>query len=217
MKTVEIKGFLRKNVGKKDSARLRKQGNVPCVLYGGKENVHFYSHENNFTSIVYTPNIYHVHLDLEGKTYKALLKDIQFHPVTDKINHLDFVETADNKEAVVYIPIHLLGDAIGVKNGGRLRQRKRHLKAKGLPIHFPEYLQIDISPLDIGNKIKVSDLSFDDLILVDPPTSLVVQVISSRLAQKGMMLEEETAAAPAEGAAEGAEKEETEAAEEKEK
>jgi len=182
MKTVEIKGLLRKKVGKKDSLKLRKQGMVPCVLYGGSENVNFCSHENNFRSIVYTPNNFHINLDIEGKGYHALLKEVQFHPVTEKIIHLDFVEVKEDKETVVNVPIHITGDAIGVKNGGRFRQRLRHLRVKGLPKDFPEYIDVDITSLDIGHKINVSQLKYDNLRFLDPPQALVAQVISSRMA-----------------------------------
>ncbi len=209
MKEVEIKGQLRQAVGKKDADRLRKEGLVPCVMYGGKENIHFYAPELDFKKVVYTSTIYLINLDLEGNKYHALMKDIQFHPVTDKIIHIDFIEALKDKEVVVNIPIHLTGDSVGIKAGGKLRQRKRYLKVKGSPDQLPEYLVVDISLLDIGKKIRVGDLSYEGLELLDTPKALVVQVISSRLAAKGMTLaeegEEEAAAATEEAAAEGAE------------
>ena len=199
MKEVGINGRLRQQTGKKDAARLRKEGFVPCVMYGGKENIHFYAHELDLRKIIYTANIYLVNLDLDGESYHALMKDMQFHPVTDKVIHVDFVEALQDKEVIVNIPIHLVGDSVGIKSGGKLRQRRRHLKVKGTPEVFPEFLKIDITDLDVGNKIRIGDLNYEGLTLMETHRALVVQVISSRLAAKGMTIAEEVPeAAPAE-------------------
>ncbi|MGC9470118.1 MAG: 50S ribosomal protein L25 [Bacteroidales bacterium] len=198
MKEVEIKGKLRQQTGKKDAARLRKQGFVPCVMYGGKENIHFCAPTGDFKKIIYSSHIYLVNLDLEGNHYQGLIKDIQFHPVTDEILHIDFIEALPGKDVIVNTPIHLVGDSVGIKAGGKLRQRRRYLKVKGKAEKMPEYLEIDITDLDVGKKIKVGDLSFEDLELLDTPRALVVQVISSRLAAKGMIITEEAGEAPAE-------------------
>ena len=197
MKEAEIKGKLRHQTGKKDAARLRKQGFVPCVMYGGKENIHFYAPRGDFKKIIYTSHIYLVNLDLEGNHHRGLIKDIQFHPVTDEVLHIDFIEALPGKDVIVNIPIHLVGDSVGIKAGGKLRQRKRYLKVKGKAETMPEYLKIDITNLDVGKKIKVGDLSFEGLELLDTPRALVVQVISSRLASRGMIVTEEAEEAPA--------------------
>jgi len=212
MKTIEISGSLRKALGKKSSKELRKSSNVPCVIYGGKENVHFSTHENNFSKLVYTPDAHIVMLNIEGKVYEAVLKEIQFHPVTDKIIHVDFTEISESKPITVPIPIKVSGDSVGVKAGGKLRIRRRSLFVRGLAADIPEFLPIDITELKIHQSVKVGDLLFDKIELVDPKKSMVLQVATSRVALK----EEE---APVEGAEEGAAPvaEEGEEAKEKEK
>ena len=194
MKTIEINGSLRKELGKKSSRDLRKSENVPCVIYGGKENVHFSTHENNFTKLVYTPDAHLVKLNIDGKAYEVVLKDMQFHPVTDKIIHADFTEISENKPIVIGIPIKVSGDSVGVKAGGKLRIRRRSLLVKGFANDIPEFLPIDITELKIHDSVKVSDLSFDKIELTDPKKSMVLTIGTSRVALK----EEEEA--PVEGA-----------------
>jgi large subunit ribosomal protein L25 len=184
MKTIEINGSLRKELGKKSSRDLRKNENVPCVIYGGKENVHFSTHENNFTKLVYTPEAHLVKLNIEGKEYEVILKDIQFHPVTDKIIHVDFTEISKNKPIVIGIPIKVSGDSVGVIAGGKLRIRKRSLLVKGFANDIPEFLPIDITELKIHESVKVSDLSFDKIELMDLKKSMVLTIATSRVALK---------------------------------
>lgn len=205
MKTLEIKALVRKGTGKKQSKQLRKDGNIPCVIYGGSENIHFYAHENSFKDLIYTHHVHLVNLDVEGQKRQAILKEIQFHPVTDKILHIDFVEVFDDKPAVVDIPIELTGNSIGIRNGGKLRQRRRTLKVKGLIKNMPDVLEIDITKMDIGHSFKVKDLNFKDLELLDPQQAMVIGIVSSRLAAKGFVEAEE---ALAEGEAEEAKTEE---------
>ncbi|MFN8210340.1 MAG: 50S ribosomal protein L25/general stress protein Ctc [Bacteroidales bacterium] len=194
MKTFDINGSVRQELGKKSSKDLRKSNNVPCVLYGGKENLHFYAHENDFSKLIYTPDAHLVKLNLEGKVYDAVLKEIQFHPVTDKIMHIDFTEVHANKPITISIPVKISGDSAGVKAGGKLRVRRRSLLVKGLAVNIPEFLPIDITELKIHQSVKVGDLSFENIELVDPKKSMILTIATSRVAQK----EEET---PAEGAA----------------
>jgi large subunit ribosomal protein L25 len=204
MKTLEISGTIRKELGKKSSKELRKSLNVPCVIYGGKENVHFYTHELNFKDLVYTPDAHLVKLNLEGKEFHAVLKDIQFHPVTDKIIHVDFTEVSPEKPVTIAIPIKVSGDSVGVKAGGKLRIRRRSLLVKGLSANIPEYLPVDITEIQIHQAIKVGDLSYDNIELLDPKKSMVLQVATSRVAQKTPEeLEAESAAAAAVAPAEG--------------
>jgi large subunit ribosomal protein L25 len=196
MKTLEINGLNRKDLGKKSSKELRKALNVPCVIYGGKENVHFYTHENNFKNLVYTPDAHLVNLNIEGKEYTVVLKDIQFHPVSDRIIHADFTEVAADKPVTIAIPIKVTGDSIGVKAGGKLRIRRRSLLVKGLSNDIPEFLPVDITELAIHQSVKVGDLSYDKIELLDPKRSMVLAVATSRVAQKTPEeLEAETAAA----------------------
>jgi large subunit ribosomal protein L25 len=204
MKTIEIKGSLRKELGKKSTKKTRKAGNVPCVIYGKEANIHFEAHENSFKNLVYTHEAHLVKLDLEGDVFNAVLHDIQFHPVTDKIIHADFVQIFDNKPVIIDVPVTVTGDAEGVKAGGKLIVKRRHLKVKGLANDLPEDLVIDVTELEIHHSIKVGDLSYDKIELLDPKITTVVSVATSRVALK---TEEEEAAeaAAAAAAVEGAE------------
>jgi large subunit ribosomal protein L25 len=197
MKTLSIKVKKRTELGKKVTKLLRDQEQVPCVMYGGEEIIHFYTHVNDFKNLIYTNQVFVVELDVEGKVYKAILKDIQFHPVTDAIYHIDFVQVYDDKPAVVSLPLTFSGTCNGVLAGGKIRQKRRYLKVKGLVKNMPEVLDIDITELNIGSAIKVGNLKFDKIELLDPAQAMVVGVVSSRVAAKGMTPETETAGAPA--------------------
>jgi large subunit ribosomal protein L25 len=206
MKTFQISVQKREKLGKAETKKLRKQDMVPCVLYGGKENLHFYAHENAFKKLIYTPEVFIVEITLGGAVHKAILKEIQFHPVSDKLNHIDFIEVFDDKPVETIIPVEITGASIGVKNGGKLRQRIRTLKVKGFIKDLPDKLPVDITNLEIGQVIKVGDLSYANIELTDPSRSMIVSVISSRLAMKGTELPEDAAAAPAAEGAEAGEK-----------
>jgi large subunit ribosomal protein L25 len=184
MKTIEIKGSFRTELGKKSSKEIRKTGNVPCVIYGKEKNMHFYAHENSFKNLVYTPEAHLVKLIIEDKEYNAVLKDMQFHPVKDNILHADFVEILDNKPVVINIPIKVTGDSVGVLAGGKLSIKKRRLKVKGLANDLPETLPIDITNLAIHQGVKVGELSYDKIELLDPKKSMVLTIATSRVAQK---------------------------------
>ena len=202
MKTIEINGSFRKELGKKSSKELRKANNVPCVIYRGKENIHFYTHENNFKNLVYTPDAHLVNLKIEDKEYTLVLKEIQFHPVSDRIIHVDFTEVATNKPVTIGIPIKVIGDSVGIKAGGKLRIRRRRLLVRGFANDIPEFLPIDITDVKIHQSIKVGELSFDKIELLDPKKSMVVAVATSRVAQKTPEeIEAETVAATAAAAA----------------
>jgi large subunit ribosomal protein L25 len=202
MKTIEIKGTFRTELGKKSSKEIRKAGNVPCVIYGKEKNIHFYAPELSFKNLVYTPDAHLVKLSIEDKEYKAVLKDMQFHPVKDNILHADFIEIHDNKPVVINIPIKVSGDSVGVIAGGKLSIKRRTLKVKGLAIDLPEALPIDITNLKIHEGIKVGELSFDKVELLDPKKSMVLTIATSRVAQKtDEEVLAETAAATAAAAA----------------
>jgi large subunit ribosomal protein L25 len=214
MKTIEIKGTLRTELGKKSSKKARKEGYVPCVIYGKDGNIHFQTHENNFKNLVYTRDAHVVNLDLDGKPYKVVLQDIQFHPVSDKITHVDFIQVNDQNPIIISLPIEVSGDSVGVKAGGKLRIKKRSLKVRGFVNDIPEFLPIDITDVKIHHSIKVSDLSYGKIELIDPKITTVLSVATSRVVQKEEG-EEAGAEAPA---AEGAEAPASAApAEEKEK
>jgi large subunit ribosomal protein L25 len=209
MKSIEIKAHLREHYGKKSSNSLRAEGNVPCVMYGGKENIHFYAHKNSFRKLVYTPEVYLVNLEIDDKGYKAVMKDIQFHPVSDSLQHIDFMQVFEDKPVTVSIPIKITGESVGVKAGGKLRIKRRSLRVKGLAADIPDHFTIDISKLQIGQSIKIGDLSFDKLEIIDTKRAMVVAVAVSRVSVKE---EEEVAAPEGEAGAEEAAAEEKEEA-----
>ncbi|MBU0764447.1 MAG: 50S ribosomal protein L25/general stress protein Ctc [Bacteroidetes bacterium] len=201
MKTIEVKAQLRENVGKKDAKRLRKKGFVPCVLYGGTENIHFQAHENAFLKLVYTPKVYLAGLDIDGSKYTAIMQDIQFHPVTDKILHVDFFQVSDDKKVIMDIPVEMHGTAPGVKEGGKLKLEQRRLKVRGMLNDLPDTLVVDISNLSLGKTIKVGELEYENMELLNPDNTVVVSVKLTRAA-RGMAAasgEEETEEKPAEG------------------
>ncbi|GGG41667.1 50S ribosomal protein L25 [Croceivirga lutea] len=181
MKSITIKGSQRESVGKVATKALRNAGKVPCVLYGGEEPMHFSANELAFKDLVYTPNAYTVVIELEnGESFKAVLQDIQFHPVTDKILHIDFFQLFDDKAITMNIPVRLEGNSPGVRNGGRLLFRKRKLSVKALPNLLPDEITIDISKLKIGGKVAVETIKTDEYTIMHPDNITVVQVKASR-------------------------------------
>lgn len=191
MKTLSIKAKKRTELGKQSTKLLRSENQVPCVMYGGDEIVHFHAHAGDFKNLIYTNHVYLVELDIDGKKYSSILKDIQFHPVTDAIYHIDFVQISEDKPSIVALPITLSGSCVGVLAGGKVRQRRRYLKVRGLVKDMPEVLDIDITELNIGSSIKVGNLKYNNIELVDPAQAMVVGVVSSRVAAKGMAPTEE--------------------------
>lgn len=200
MKSVEIKGSLRKELGKSSSKNLRKEDQIPCVLYGNGENVHFHTHENSFKEIVYTPNAYLVKIDIEGKQYQAVLRDIQYHPVSDKIIHVDFFQVHEKEPVWIRVPVVLTGNSIGVLNGGRLVQKMRKVRIKGVPGALPDELKIDITNLAIGKSIKIADLQIEGLEFLEPENAVVVLVKTARAV---VLTEEESEEAEGEEGEEG--------------
>jgi len=181
MKSITIKGSERESVGKKATKALRNAGKVPCVIYGGDKPLHFAADELSFKDLVYTPNAHTVVVDLEGgKKYDAVMQDIQFHPVTDSILHVDFYQLFKDKEVTMDIPVRLLGNSPGVRNGGRLLFRKRKLSIKALPDNLPDFFDVDISKLRIGGNISVTTLLKDEFTILHPENTVVVQVKAAR-------------------------------------
>ena len=212
MKSITIKGSKRESVGKVATKALRNAGKVPCVLYGGDKALHFSADELSFSKIVYTPNVYTALIELEnGDSFKAILQDIQFHPVSDKILHVDFYQLHDDKEVMMEIPVRLIGTAPGVVAGGNLRFPYRKLKVKALPADLPDFINADISELTIGDKLYITELTDGKFSILHPENTVVAQVRLSRLSlaedeedeeegEEG----EEGAEATGEGAGEGA-------------
>jgi large subunit ribosomal protein L25 len=205
MKSITINGSQRESVGKKSTKALRNAGQVPCVLYGGDKPVHFSAPELAFSKLVYTPNAHTVVINLDnGEVLNAVLQDIQFHPVTDRILHVDFYQLFEDKEIALNIPVNLVGNSKGVKNGGVLRRNNRKLRIKALPANLPDFIEIDITPLKIGDKVAVGDLPTGDYTFLQTDTTVVCRVSTSRVAVEDEEEEEEEGAEAAEGA-EGAE------------
>lgn len=185
MKSITIKGSQRESVGKVATKALRNAGKVPCVVYGGDKPLHFSAEEKAFKDLVYTPNAHTVVISLEdGSSYNAILQDIQFHPVTDNILHIDFYQLSDDKEVTIEIPVKTVGVAPGVLAGGVLRLTKRKLKVKALPANLPDFIEANISELEIGNKLYVTKLVDDNYKIMHPDNTVVCQVRVSRAAMK---------------------------------
>lgn len=203
MKSITIKGSKRESVGKVATKALRNAGMVPCVIYGGETPIHFSAEEKAFKNLVYTPNVYTASLNVDGEKIPAILQDIQFHPVTDKILHVDFYQLFDDKEITMNIPVQLTGTSPGVLNGGSLRFTNRKLKVKALPANLPDFVTADISKLKIGHKLVITSLFNDDYTFMHPDNTVVVQVRTSRNAAAGSDDEELEDAAEVEATAEG--------------
>ena len=184
MKSITIKGSQRESVGKAASKALRNAGQVPCVLYGGDNVLHFSAPELAFKNIVYTPNVYTAAIELNGKTYNAILQDIQFDPVTDKIIHIDFYQLHKDKEITIEVPIQIEGTSPGIMAGGTLRIVNRKLKVKALPDNLPDFVRVDISGLEMGNKLYITKLAQDNYKIMHPDNTVVCQVRVSRAAMK---------------------------------
>ena len=190
MKSIEIKGSLRTDLGKKATRELRKNNGVPCVLYGVKKDengvpaaTHFTVPVEGLRKLVYTPNIYSVNLDIDGTVVTAIMKDIQFHPVSDAILHVDFLQVEENKAIVMEVPVQLEGLAEGVRAGGKLALQLRKLKVKASYTAIPERLVIDVTPLGLGKTIKVGELSYEGLELINAKDAVVCAVKLTRAAR----------------------------------
>ena len=199
MKSITIKGSERESVGKAATRTARNAGMVPCVLYGGDQPVHFTAEEMSFKGLVYTPNVHTVVIDLNGKTYNAILQDIQFHPVSDKILHIDFYQLHAEREITMEVPVKIIGNSKGVMAGGVLRLNQRKLKVRALPANLPDFVEADITELEMGNKLYVTKLPTENFKLLHPDNTVVAQVRISRAAMKAAQEAAKAAKAPAKG------------------
>jgi len=193
MKSVSISAAKRVDLGKKEAKLSRAAGNVPCVIYGGKTIQHFTVKENALNNLVYTPNVYTVAIDIEGTTVNALIKDIQFHPVTDRILHIDFIELIAGQEVNAEIPVVCTGNAIGVMNGGKLRTTLRKLSVRATPENLPDNVTLEISEMTIGQKIYVRDVETKNFDILTSGNAVIVSVKTAR----GVVDDEEEEAAEA--------------------
>lgn len=183
MKTFELNGTQRQALGKKATKALRAQDIVPCVLYGGEENVHFQVTNSALRKLIYTPNVYIVDLTIDGKNVKAIMKEIQFHPVKDTILHIDFYQISENKPIVFEIPVRLEGLAEGVRAGGKLVQEMRKLRMKGIYTDLTDTLVVNVEKLGLGKSVQVKDLSFDKMEILNSPNIVVASVKLTRAAR----------------------------------
>lgn len=189
MKSITIKGSQRESVGKAATKALRNAGKVPCVVYGGDKPIHFSADEIAFKHLVYTPNVYTAMIELEnGDKFEAVMQDIQFDPVSDRINHIDFYQLFEDKEITMNIPVRLLGTAPGVITGGVLRFPNRKLKVRALPANLPDFINADISKLKIGDKVYVTEVQNDEFTILHPDNTVIAQV---RMARAAVVVEDE--------------------------
>ena len=180
MQVFELKGELRTDLGKKATKVLREEKKVPCVLYGGKENIHFSVVEKDLSKLVYTPFVYIVKIMIDGNAYEAVMREIQFHPVTDRILHIDFYHIFAEKPVIIEVPVKLKGFAEGVQAGGKLVQVIRKLKVKALTANLPGEVELDVTSLGLGKSIKVKELSFDNFEVVNAKEVVIAQVKVTR-------------------------------------
>ena len=192
MKSITINGSQRESVGKRSTKALRNAGQVPCVVYGGDKPLHFSAPELAFSKLVYTPDAHTVVITLDnGDSFNAIMQDIQFHPVTDRILHVDFYQIFEDKPISMEIPVQVTGTSKGVLNGGVLRRPYRKLRVKGLPSKLPDFITVDITPLKIGSKLYITELLNDDYSFLHPDNTVVCQVRRSRLSVEEEEEEEE--------------------------
>ncbi|UOU99184.1 50S ribosomal protein L25/general stress protein Ctc [Chryseobacterium daecheongense] len=185
MKSITIQGTKRESVGKKSTKALRDAELVPCVVYGGETPLNFSAEEKAFKGLVYTPEAHTVSIEVDGQTIPAVLQDIQFHPITDKILHVDFYQLADDKPVIMEVPVRITGRSKGVVAGGVLRQSFRKLKVKAIPANLPDEIVVDVTPLRIGNKLYIGSIKTETYTFMHPDNAVVVAVKMSRNAMKG--------------------------------
>jgi large subunit ribosomal protein L25 len=180
MKSIAISGSPRENVGKRDAKELRYKGLVPAVLYGGAEQTHFAVSAADLKGLVYTPDVQFVDLEVAGVKSQAILKDIQFHPLTEQILHIDFLLLNDAKPVVMEVPVKLTGTSPGVKMGGKLVQKLRKLRVRALPKDMPQYVEVSIEPLEVGKSVRVGEVKYENAVITNNVDDTIVSVTTSR-------------------------------------
>lgn len=178
-----MNGSVRTETGKKFAKQIRREERVPAIVYGGKENLMITLVERELKDIIYTPHVYIINLSIDGKTYKAIVKEMQFHPVTDKILHLDLLQVFDDKKLTVALPVKLTGSAEGAKQGGKLTLTTRKLRVCGFPKDLPEMIEVDVTELGLGKSRLVSELSFDKFEIIEPKSTVIATVKLTRAAR----------------------------------
>ncbi len=180
MRIVSMSGSLRENVGKKDAKALRREDRVPCVMYGKGEQIAFSVAQTAFNRIIFNPEPCFVEIEINGTKHSAMMKDIDFHPVTDIVYHADFYELSDDKPVVMSIPVHTSGTSVGVMKGGKLQYKQKRLNVKALPANMPSEIVVDITNLDVAQRVKVQDIVADNFTILNPKSSEVLVVNSTR-------------------------------------
>ena len=180
MQTIQINGTARKDFGKKYAKAARREGQVPCIIYGGGEEVAFFIDAKELSQLIYNPNSYIIELNIDGKVEKAVMREVQFHPVREQILHVDFYRIQEGKPVAVNVPVRLTGNAEGVKIGGKLALSARRLTVKGLVEFIPDEIVVDVTPLQVGQTIFVGDLQRENLTFVTPATTAVCAVRVTR-------------------------------------
>ncbi|MDF2516744.1 MAG: ribosomal protein L25/ral stress protein Ctc [Sphingobacterium sp.] len=180
MKSIAISGSVRQNVGKRDAKELRYQGLVPAVLYGGKEQTALSVSAADLKPVLYTADVVIVELNIDGQTKRAIVQDAQFHPLTDVVTHIDFLELFDDKEVSLNIPIKLTGTSPGVKMGGKLVQKLRKLRVKALPANLPQEIEVPMESLEVGKSYRVAQVQLENAKVLNNSDDTIVSVIMSR-------------------------------------
>jgi len=190
MKTFDLNGKLRETTGKKDSKKVRNEGNVPCVLYGTDNPVHFYVVKNELLKLIYTPSVYIVNLDVEGQKHLAIMKDLQFDPVSDEVIHIDFKKVFDDKPVKIEVPVAVQGFAKGIRKGGKLQVELRRLKVMALVKDLPDEITIDVSELDLGQSLRVNDIQLENVVILNQKSVPVIRIMITRAARAAAQTKE---------------------------
>ncbi|MBL0339730.1 MAG: 50S ribosomal protein L25/general stress protein Ctc [Bacteroidetes bacterium] len=180
MKSLELAGTKREGLTKQHTKKLRDAGMVPCVIYGGDETVHFSAPVLSFRSLVYSPDVHTVKINVDGKIHTAIMQELQFHPVSDKILHIDFLAIHDDKKVVIDIPVKISGTSEGQKQGGKLLSKVRKLKVKAFPTHLPDAVTVDVTNLTIGQSVRVGDLKLEGVEFLDTANNIIVGIRTTR-------------------------------------
>jgi len=183
MKSLEIKGEIRKTTGKKDSKKLRVQGLVPCVLYGGNENIHFCAPFSEFRPLIYTPDVFVVNLNIDGNIHQSVIQEVQWHPVEEQLLHADFLRISDDKPVKIELPVTIAGSAKGIKAGGKLKVNVRKIKVKGFVKDLPDTINVDVTELDLGQNISVGDLKSEGMQFLVSKSKVIAAVVVTRVSK----------------------------------
>ncbi len=181
MKVVSLSGSLRESVGKKDAKNARKNGLVPCVIYGGEKQIHFTVNAIEFDKLLFTPYVSLIDIDIDGTTYRTMIQDVQYHPVSDKCLHVDFLQIFEGKEIKIAVPVKVVGTSPGVVKGGKLHKKLRKVQIQALEKFLPDFIEVDISSLDIGMSFRVEHLKMEGVTFLDSQRSVVVMVKAARI------------------------------------